>query len=345
MIAIRNVKVERYGYSGLFEKLSVAYPEVKFSAEQRVAATKLIPQDSSSYTYELHNINTALANGWRRVIQDELEFPRFNCELKDIKSTDMFCAKMTDYVQNRIYLIPTQYLPCPSDPDLKKGLDSKKHTYTISVKNNTTDKIEVTSADIKTESKFEWNRNIGIIEIRPGCTFDASLTLEWGINKTHGSFAKLGPVQYQALDFPDYPAAATVVVKNYRLGITTGQLIDPKFVTILAWKTLRLKMQAAATAIGEIKVLPHVAPTLKVSTIRGDRIQYEFLGETATVTNILAWYGYTLDPSISFIAAGDNHIEDLSRVVNITHPEHQKLLQTAAARSVKDIDAILALLV
>lgn len=333
---IRDVRIVRHDFKDLAKKVESAY-ELKFTDAELKEIAALIPRHSNSIRYKV-NACTALCNGWRRVMLDELPYPRLTVKMDDIRTDDPFAQRQTDYLQNRIQLIPTSYIP-PGE-DLKGSLE-------IDVKNDSKETITVTSKDIKAKGnlKIEWSQEIELFELNPGRWVKIPLSIEWGINLTHGSFSIIGPLHYEALDqTPDKYKSYQAHPQLYDLGLTVESLLDPVLAVKLGWQTLLKKVTNAKALIAEFAKtgkIPYQSPLLKVLNIKGNRTRYEFINETLTLGNILSYFAYLRDTTIKFIQAGDDHPEDNSILVKINHPEHAKLLMLGCDDAILQIQQIL----
>jgi DNA-directed RNA polymerase subunit L len=338
-IKVTKIEIKELRVADVAAKLRRAYPFIALSADDEKEIRRLAPEHATtSAVFTIRDANTALANGWRRTILDEMVFPRFTCALEDIKTDDPYCQRLTDYIQNRIWLVPTSYI----------APDTDAATFVLDVKNATTANIVVKSREIKPAkpSKFDWAKEIDLLELQPGRSIHITISLEWGINRSHASFSKFHGMIYEPLgyDMTAPPASTTVHPRDYRLGLHCSTLVDAKASVIMGWRCMRDKLAVAAehiTAFQKVKTLPYITTALNVTQIKGDRIRYEFFKETYTLGNLLSWYAYQLDKSVAYIFAGDDHPEDDSILVKITHPDHAALLIAAARAAIADIDAIL----
>lgn len=339
-IRISDVKTTVHGYENLFRDIASAYPEVKLTPEEVKQLTTLVPQPETSFVYTLHGIDACLANGWRRVLVDEHVYPRLTCEHSDIVSTDAKCQRLQDYIQNRIWLIPTSY----AEPAVGAG------AFQIEVANTTSATIDVTSADIKWTGEgkcpIRWDTGVALAELSPGSRIRARIHLEWGINRTHGSFSKYGPFYYRQLEYKgDLPHSYSVHPIIWELGLRCGSLNNPHEVTLRCWRVLREKLVRALAYIGEAKTgPPYSSPDLSVLLDPGERVRYQFNNETETLTKILAWYAYNADTSHPFVIAEDKHPDDTFRSVAIIHADHHRLIMAGARAAISDIETIIGLL-
>jgi hypothetical protein len=344
-IAIRDTNLVVRDYKDLFSKINREYPDVKLTGSEITNLTSLVPEPETSFRYTLIGINTELANAWRRIMLDEIVYPQFACTMSDISSTDDFVQRTTDYIANRINLIPISYIP----------QDTKIEHFTIHVRNSTPPdrhlRTDVTSADIKWSGTgtcpIRWDQKIAITELLPGREIRIKITIEWGVGLKSGTYSKFGPLLYRPIEYKEpFPSSYTVHPTAFELGVTCCSLIDPKWANILGWRTLSNKLNSCITRLQELKGgPPHITPHLDISMVEGEKIRYRFIAETLSLVNVLAWYCYKVDPTIPYVNAGDEHLEDPYRTLHIIHPEYHQLIITAARLALKDIDTIIGLFV
>lgn len=339
MPRVEKIKVEELKYDKIVPQLEKAYPFLKLSKDDLKTIVEKTPSHQTRISYELLDANTALANGWRRTMIDEIEYPRLTCAMTDVKSDDPFCQRMTDYIQNRIWLIPTSYL--------ERGATIKME---LDVKNLTTETRIVKSSEIRfvgaANKTLKWAQEVDVMELQPGRFLKIPITVEWGYNYTHASFSSFHSIVYRPLEFKEpYPPSYTVHPKNYLLGCQMDIFCDPKKMVRLGWETIRDRVERAREFVAEfqkISKLPYLSADMNVSQLKGQRVQYEFVNESYTLSNLLAWYVYQADPDIKLVHAGDDHPEDASTLLKINHTDHAKILIRACEMIERDLKAIIA---
>lgn len=362
-VSVKNVQIEDLEFGDVAAKLEKAYPFLKLDQAERKRIKELTPTHTRRVKFDVV-ASTAIANGWRRVILDEIVWPRFTCSMQDdIRSDDAFNARLTDYIQNRVQLIPTSYLAPDKDAeddkddkeekkdDKKEKKDNKKPVYKIDVKNATQQGMIVRSSDIEHVSgpKLTWDHNVDICNLMPGRFVRVQIGVDWGVNRNYATYSNFHGVLYRpltvakaALNYEKLPPSYSVHPDSYMLGLTCEEFVDPKMVARLGWQTLVDKLSVAATRIAEFNgKLPYITDHLLVTQIRGGVIRYEFKGETLTLTNIISWYAYEADRSVTYLQAGDDHPEDPSSLIRIVHADHARLLAQAATRAAKDCETLM----
>lgn len=336
MITLTNMVQQTHGYDNLFSQVNKDYADVKLSPEDIKELKPLIPEPRRSIQYELRNASTALANGWRRTVVDEIPCGRLTSIASMLQTSDKLCEKTADHIIGRIRMIPTSFIE-----------ESKAElTFAISVENKTEDDIYVTSNDIvwtgKGKCPIEWNKKIDICMLGAVKTFKMSLFVDYGINRGHATFLKAGNVSFRPLAQEPFPPSSTVHFKDYKLGVMCQSLIDPKWLALHAWKNIAQRLQTFLTRMEDVKTIPYTSPHLDISSTTGNRILYKLHNETYTISQILAWYAYQADKSLPNIVDSYEHPQDLHICIWIDHADHITLLKTAATAAIKDIKIIIA---
>lgn len=342
---ISNIKVTESNYDKLVSDVTHAYKFLQLSKTDRETIERLKPTHPRRITFDVKNSNTAICNAFRRVMLDEIKWPRLTCAMEDIKTDDAFCQRLTDYIQNRIWLAPTGFMDA----------GEKAPQLQLDVKNLTAETIIVTTADIKLVSgkKIEFSQKVELTELLPGRYLRVPITVEWGINRSHATYSNFNALRYVPLQYQKelfdvdskedkLPSSCSVTPTDYGLGFSCEQFIDPTKACVQGWQTIWNIIDGAQKQIEMFVAsksgLPYISDALNVSQLKGDRIKYEFFGESYTLGEILGWYGYMEDPSIDFIMPGDDHPEDQSILIKISHKDHSALLIAAAKTAKKDVE-------
>lgn len=339
---IKNYQVEDNKFDDIIEKIKGAYPTLTLSSEQKKRILSKIPKYYyRTIKYEVHGAHLCISNGWRRTMIDEIEYPRLSIRMDDIKTDDPYNARLTDYIQTRIYLIPTSYV--------EQTDEYKKVKLEINIKNDTQKNIIVKSSDIQVidgDCPIEWSPNIDLITLRPGFYLKIPISIEWGKNNIHHTFSCFArttayPLMVHEYKNADLPSSLTVHPMDHVHAVEVLSFTKPKDAILLGWNTLLATITRAINALELVDDVPYQSDELKVTLAEGNRIRYEFFNETITLTEIIAWYAYQLDTSIKLIFAGDDHPEDKSSLIYINHPDHIQLLLNGAKEASKIIRSII----
>lgn len=361
MPSIKNLKstITEYDAKQIVSKLTNDYkPWLKFDADEAKTINKMLPNNFWTVEFDLIGGSTALANAFRSVILDEVVWPRITCHMEDIQSDDPECYKLSDYIQNRIWLIPTNNPSITAvkggggDDDMLMGVEPIDDTQLeINVTNTTNEPILVTSnhiKSIKNPHKLVWLPNISICELKPGRYIKIALSVETGINRMHASFCPYYQAKYKPLGYNEpFPPSYSETPEDYHLGFSCPTMCHdkPKVAVRECWEIIKSRLLDVGKTLEQFKKdfvsLPYITDQLIVTKLPNSQIRYEFIHETYFLGNLLAWYGYLQDESIPFIAATDDHPEDPSILIKIDHPDHTAILLGAIKAAVSDVDAIL----
>lgn len=366
MIKLKENKVTEFELDSkkLTKDLKEAYPYAEFDED---IIKNLIPKyGECEYTYNLYNINTFLANGWRRCMLDEIcRFPKLSTIGDRIETDDAYCQRQIDYIQNRIWLIPTSYIDAPT-VDVRLAINNyeyknpiaRKYFAEIDVKNNTQQPMIIKSSDIKTSNDFpiEIDPNINIISILPGSYFKCVLCIRWGTNREHSSYYHFGPIKYSPigydLDSKSLPLSETIIPTNYELGVLQISKIygDPKDMVTLGWENLLRIVYEAYDNLKEFLNGTHDLPYLSQNLVVTKTTMYEFkfLNQTNTLVKLIAYYVFKNYESIDFCAGQTEHPEKkMAKVVIYNENENVvelgEKIKLAISNVADDINNILDL--
>lgn len=309
-------------------KIVPELPEYKFlklSDEEHKYAKSLLPEPMYRCRFKI-NACTAIANAFRRVVNDELKWTRITCKITNIDTDDPFAQRLTDNIQNRIQLIPCNM----GEGELE-----------LNFHNHTPAPVMVKSSEIKHKiANFEFPKNIDITEILPNRYINIKMETETGVGGQHAGFRAVSSVYYEAEDVGKYESYAGHPDKYY-LGFDCENFVDPKMIVKLTFDAIIDKLEIAQSAIEDFQTIPYKSEKLAVSQIAGGIIRYEFFGETRTLTNILSYFAYLQDPDIAFVMAGDDYPNDPSSLVKIIHKDHKGVLISACKNAIKTIKKII----
>lgn len=344
---IKNLEIINKNYDNFLKDLSKNYSNIELSNDQKKEIKNLLPKYHYNHIkYELHNVELALSNGWRRVMIDEIEYPRLSTRMDDIKTDDDYNSRLTDYIQNRIYMIPISYS--------KFNEAYKNIKLEINVENNEEEEMIIKSSSIEfvdnQKCPIVWVPDIPIITLRSKKFLKVPISIEWGKNLNHHTFScfartsafPLGSDTEEKLDSSLTTHPTKHVNSTWVLNFT-----EPKFAVKLGWETLLNILKKALVNLEDFKKInkiPYNTLSLKVMLADAGKIRYEFFNETRTLTEIICRYSYLIDKKIKLIYAGDDHPEDKSSLIYINHDDHVNLLISGTKNAIKIIEKIIKLL-
>lgn len=215
-----------------------------------INAEHLIPVSKKNISFEL-NAPTAMANAIRRCANSEIDVMIMDFDTNDLHTDDPFI--ISSVVRTRINMIPVQQIA--------------GSTFSLEVKNNTSEMMEVLSSEITTlcSGTFE------IVHLNPGKYIRINnIRMKKGMAHLNGaahSFA--GKIKYECLD--EGKSSLSHQPTKYRLTTGWQNTIDPREIIKMTLDTLIHKFQNL--------------PDGKMN-------------ETYTVGNLLTEYIQRIDPNV-----------------------------------------------
>ena len=339
---IKNFKVTNKEFKTLdiVKALEKEYKGLEFSTDDKKFIESHLPHSKWTVRFDLVKANTELANAFRSFVLDEIPWTRITCYMADIVTDDPRIQRMTNRVQNNIWMIPTTWVDDKDMDDIK---------LEISVSSGTENRHMITSNDIKMikgPDNFKWVKNINLAEIEPGRTFKATLALEKDISRKNATYCPFFQPFFKCIEFDDLSKipSYSVMPEEYSLGFSCLDLVcsDTKWAVRHVWECIFQRLTICKTLIEEFEPksgkLPYISDFLKVSIQSDQKTRYEFVGETYAIGNIISKYGYLEDTSIDYICCGDDHPEDNNTIVKLIHPDHASLLITGIGKAIKAVN-------
>lgn len=319
----------------------------------------MVPKSYSVFVKE-YKVAQPYANGWRRIMMDEIYAPRLTCNIPDIYTSDPYAQRMTEQLQLQIRHIPISYFEKKYNED-----ENNKFIGIIDVRNTSTEKIVVKSGDIKISqigryrNILKFHDNIGLFELLPG--YDAKITvgIDWGYGYEHSSFKHIGPVIYKPTKFDTsvesktLPSSASVVPTNYKLGlIGCPENLSARKMCLLGWKTFLGIVKQAKFAIDEYKkyLVEHKDQKISVNKLyesellnvknTASGIQYIFHHQSQTLTHTLAWIILSKNKIKSVMSYKQAPYDDFV-ILQITDDNHLKLIYDACNIAENEISGVI----
>jgi DNA-directed RNA polymerase subunit L len=289
---------------------------------------KTVPK---SLSFELHNTTSAVANAFRRCINDELEVLLMYFDTHDLICTDPFIISRE--VQRSINLIPIKQI--------------SNMVFSINVYNDTNDIMYITSRDIKengksTEDKF--SQTFIIAELKPGREFKIkNIKIKSGIGFKDGAkFSFPDRVGYECLDLDinDFKSSMEVEPTQYKLTIKNQQFTEPRTIIKYAAKTLEQKLEVIGKLVEEYQS-SSIRSSTKLEIYKdGTMTRYKIYDETYTIGNLIVKYIYDTDPSIKIVSCVKKFTSDKFIIINVKHPDADTLISKSIERAKKEINAV-----
>lgn len=324
----------------------------------------LIPANQSSYTFQLTNSNTQLANAFRRILSSELPARYLDCsDEMDIDTDDPKLARCREYIIQRINSISI-------DQEAAEKLDSDKISklqFVLEDKNtdqNTLsiyDKVVLSSSInlyemddkgkyIKVDNNqkyFKFSQTIRITHLKKAKSVRIKIYLNTDNSFNYHGISR-GSYTFKPIEFKEpYPPSYTVHPKNYELSITNNRLTNCKWYTSKIFTTLQERLETVLSdfqlASKDI-VIPYTSQKLRIEKLVGDesKFKYKIFDETQTIGNLIAWYTYKLDETISLCNCGNDHPRDPYIVITIIHDNHINHLIKGTQKCIDDVKKVIS---
>ena len=265
-------------------------------------------------SFELINTNCALANAIRRVLTNELPIKHLTVSLTDIYSDDKYIVD--DIIKTRLEMIP---IPQNIDTNIK---------YNIKYLNNNETYCNILSSEIKHNGKSIIN---GIKEI-PICSInsqhslsvsDIIVTESYGYNNGRCS---PGKISYEIINYDiENTDSCNSNPSDFKLAMEVSGVYNPDELIILGVNELlrRLELIDFNDYVIEFNVY-----------------KLHINGETHTIGRLISRYIFNILPSIDYCAMRILHPSKRECVIDIRHPEGEKLVKQAIVNIVKDLNII-----
>lgn len=339
------------------KKFNLSKLEFKLSEDQEKKLLTLLPPLEKSISFELHNTNAKFANAFRRCIKDEIPIYNLNCDIHNVKSNDRKLITTSDSIVRRLKLIPITQ-------ELAKSAVTSNLKFGINVENNESKILSVTSKDIiisqhnHVKSSFQkvsntkyFSDKITICELDRGRYLNISdidiqqnKNYELSVGGLISSF-KYIPIKYEknlmATSKSNPPTSLMTHPSEYRLGFSMNNILtSPIYIIKLTCQELTTRLVTIKKGIEDSdKEIPYYSDVLEITKPK-KVTQYKIIGESWTIGNLLFRYGYDVDPSIPLIKSRNEHALTHSIIIDIIHPDSQKLLITAIDNIIADINVV-----
>lgn len=265
--------------------------EGDFAIAHHLLPTVLRPQFCS---FEIDNINVALASGIRRAIVSEIPVMQLVFNYEDFATDDPFC-NLPDFVETRIRSIP-----------IKQNVNTAA-TFEIDYHNNTGMPVVVLSSEIKpTNSAAKgvalFDETIPIIELAPTRYIKiTNIKVAAGYGLEHGTFVMTNGVVCEPLDVVPYNmytgkgvSSSVSDPRKHRISFETDGTMDPKAI---------VKM-AIGEIVGRLKKISGLIYTIVPVD---DYFKLNIAGENDTTGNIIVKCVLDIYPDIQAITYKVDH--------------------------------------
>jgi DNA-directed RNA polymerase subunit L len=314
---------------------------------------ELMPKpDKITVSFELHGTNTDIANGIRRCLLNELSIYSFTFdEFEDLDVSDEYI--LCDFIKKNIDLLPINQ---ELDTDFK---DISKLEISLEADNKSDDIVEVTSSDFsimydgkEIKSSEVVNENIVLCRLRPAKHIVIrNIKITKGIGRDDaGKFSTFSNVSYKILDVEPLDeetgkgqSSMVAAPSKFFISYTTHRNIKkPERAMVACCDTLIGRL---ANILADMKNISnkdeyYYSDLLSLET-GGNIKKISIKGEQWTIINMICRYCFILtNGNIKFVSPAIIHPEKEIGVINITHPEFSKLLQSAIQKCIDELEAV-----
>lgn len=308
-------------------------------------------EDRVKIRYKIHDINSGIANAWRRIMESERPYTRLTVHEK-IEHTDRFIQKYAEHVVKRF-----QQIPCTNIP-----VGSKLKPITLDVENKTDHKIVIRTNDlVNPNPDFKISKDMAIIDLEPSAKIKLSLIPEWGCGSESQYWRSGIQMFYAALDEKsrgwadretDRPPTGTYNPTNYELGFTADVSKGDAFDLVYGgWVVLKEKLTKVLKGLTTkdhniVKIVSDVQSTEALSAGSSSSLtrsqKFIFIGESDTISQLLYRAAFDIDPNVEWMSPGKNHYDDADAIIRIRRTEASELMIAACNASIAKVDKILA---
>lgn len=270
------------------------------------------------FTFELSETNCSLANAIRRTLISEMPIKHLTVSLTDINTTDPYVVG--EVIRKRIEMIPISQ-------SIQDDL-----VFSIRFENQSDTYVDVLSSEIKvngiTESK-DIVPFIPICDINSGCSFavnDIHVTESFGFDNARVS---IGKVAYEIIDHDMNQSSITSTPSKFRITLETPGIINP----------LEMVRKAIDNLLSRLSQID-----FNDSIIEFDVYKLHIANETYSIGQMISRYIFNQNPTIKYVADRILHPSKREVVIDVLHPEGEKLCKQAVEAIKADLTTIAKML-
>ena len=320
---------------------------IKYIKSMEKDPESLFPPIKHKVSFELHDTNTELANGFRKCILDELSIKSMTFDDNDWASDDRYI--LSDFLKTNLESIPI----------------NQNENYTslhLSLyKNNTSeDVINVYSHDINVEKSNNtlksidyFASNVVIIQLQPGKYIKISnIKIAEGFTyKNANKFAAVSATEYEILDMEPLlqekykTSGKSSLLSNpskFKLSYTTYGNIKPNMILEMCCQTLRKRAQLIWDELEQVDTkkspLSYVSDKIKIET--RDMLYVYIEEESWSLGRWIAKKCYIEYENIPIVTTGIVHPSLNKCYIKIKHSQSIDILKKAVKSIINDISKI-----
>jgi DNA-directed RNA polymerase subunit L len=265
-----------------------------------------VPPSATSLSFELHNTNTAIANGLRRCIDNEVPVQVMSFNDVDLKTNDPYIIAYE--LQSRLNQIP-----------IKQGITE---ALKLNVYNNTDVPIPIYSSNIGGPELMSGNFIVTYLRPNTSIIID-KINITTGIGYLNSAvYTFPGHTEFHCLDMDEKKSSMLQHPNAYRLVVAHQSFIDPRDIVLLALTVLIDKLTMLESVVrNPVDDLSYI----EITELPGG-IDLKIFNETYTIGNIISYYCYKVDPTISNVNCRKAHPTHNYITVEVYHSTPKQIL-------------------
>ncbi len=255
-----------------------------------------------------------LVNAIRRTLISEMPMQHLTISLTDIHSTDPYI--IGEVIKKRVEMIPISQSIHPDS------------IFSLRFENETDNVVDVLSDEIKlngvSRSK-DIMPMIPICNINSGTSFslnDIHVVTSYGFDNARVSVGRIG---YEILDQDFTQSSLLADPTHFQITIEISGIMD----------TIETMSSALKCLIDRLDSIDY-----SKSIVEFDTYKLTIINESHSIGQLIVWYINKLEPLIDYCAYRILHPSKRECIVDIRHPDAEKLCKTAVENIKKDINAI-----
>lgn len=297
------------------QKVSLRSNKISLDKTPYAALKHLIPVEVNQImSFELVGSNCAFANALRRTVMNEIPVRHLTVSTSDIFSTD-------PWIDNQIIRNRIEMIPIPQDTPIGS-------TYAIRYENTSDTYVDIMSSELKQRGVAPK----GMLQSIPICSINAAYSLvvdNITVSESFGytnSRVSIGRIGYEILNHDMVNlSAADSDPNHFRLELEVPANIDPSELVRKAIDSICARLDAIDYS--QVK-------------IEYDVYKLSITNESHTIGNLLARYIFELYPIIDYVMMREPHPSKRECVIDIKHPQAEKLCKQAVDMIKKEYQSI-----
>lgn len=290
--------------------------EIKLAKTPYASLAHMIPSVVNKIAIiDIVDANCPIANAIRRTLISELPIKHLTISQRDIHSTDPYV--IDDVIKKRVEMLP-----------ISQSIDSDA-VFSLRFENDTDSMVDVPSHEIKfngVSASKDIVPNVPVCNINSKKSFSLNnihVATSYGFDNARTSIGRVG---YQIMDADFSKSAQETSPKHFRLEIEVAGINEPIYFMIKAIESLIERLDAI---------------DYNNATIEFNVYKLSIPNETYTISKMISYYIYQLEPTIEFVSDRLLHPSKRYCIIDILHPDAKNVCIKAVDNIKKDLKSIL----